>query len=94
MSNLPVFLPVSPSGAYVCKGRSGWLMPLGEALWENAELQLCIPTKFKRAPPLPPPPGPATCALLSEMLASNPDARPMADQLGARVRSALREDSH
>ncbi|XP_004542372.2 serine/threonine-protein kinase pdik1l-B isoform X2 [Maylandia zebra] len=81
-------------GAYVCKGRSGWLMPLGEALWENAELQLCIPTKFKRAPPLPPPPGPATCALLSEMLASNPDARPTADQLGARVRSALREDSH
>lgn len=94
MSNLPVFLLVSPSGAYVCKGRSGWLMPLGEALWENAELQLCIPMKFKRAPPLPPPPGPATCALLLEMLASNPDARPTADQLGARVRSALREDSH
>nr|XP_020472656.1 serine/threonine-protein kinase pdik1l-B-like [Monopterus albus] len=81
-------------GAYVCKGRSGWLMPLGEALWENADLQLCIPLKSKRAPPLPPPPGPAMCTLLLDMLASNPDARPLADQLEARVRYALREDSH
>lgn len=81
-------------GAYVCKGRSGWLMPLGEALWENADPQLCIPMKFKRAPPLPPPPGPAMCALLLDMLASNPDSRPPADQLEARVRSALEEDSH
>ncbi|XP_026175277.1 serine/threonine-protein kinase pdik1l-B [Mastacembelus armatus] len=81
-------------GAYVCKGRSGWLMPLGEALWENADLQLCIPMKFKRAPPLPPPPGPAMCSLLLDMLASNPDARPSAAQLEARVCSALREDSH
>ncbi|KAM7368247.1 hypothetical protein PAMP_014487 [Pampus punctatissimus] len=80
-------------GAYVCKGRSGWLMPLGEALWENADLQLCIPMKFKRAPPLPPPPGPAMCALLLDMLASNPDSRPPADRLEARVRSALKEDS-
>ncbi|XP_034755713.1 serine/threonine-protein kinase pdik1l-B [Etheostoma cragini] len=80
-------------GAYVCKGRSGWLMPLGEALWENADLQLCIPMKFKRAPPLPPPPGPAMCTLLLEMLASNPDARPSADQLEARVHSALDQDS-
>ncbi|KAA8583442.1 serine/threonine-protein kinase pdik1l-B [Etheostoma spectabile] len=80
-------------GAYVCKGRSGWLMPLGEALWENADLQLCIPMKFKRAPPLPPPPGPAMCTLLLDMLASNPDARPSADQLEARVHSALDEDS-
>ncbi|KAM6914961.1 serine/threonine-protein kinase pdik1l-B [Xenentodon cancila] len=79
-------------GAFVCKGRSGWLMPLGEALWENADLQLCIPMKFKRAPPLPPPPGPAMCSLLLDMLASNPDARPPADQLEARVRSALKED--
>ncbi|XP_027896282.1 serine/threonine-protein kinase pdik1l [Xiphophorus couchianus] len=79
-------------GAYVCKGR--WLMPLGEALWENPDLQLCIPMKFKRAPPLPPPPGPAVCALLLDMLALNPDARPSADQLEARVRSALRDDSH
>lgn len=78
----------------MCKGRSGWLMPLGEALWENADLQLCIPMKFKRAPPLPPPPGPAMCTLLLDMLASNPDARPPADQLEARVRSALKEDSH
>lgn len=68
-------------------------MPLGEALWENADLQLCIPTKFKRAPPLPPPPGPAVCTLLLDMLALNPDARPSADQLEARVRSALKEDS-
>ncbi|XP_004083866.1 serine/threonine-protein kinase pdik1l [Oryzias latipes] len=81
-------------GAYVCKGRSGWLMPLGEALWENADLQPCIPIKFKRAPPLPPPPGPAMCTLLLDMLASDPDARPSADQLEARVRSALEEDSH
>ncbi|XP_034555000.1 serine/threonine-protein kinase pdik1l-A [Notolabrus celidotus] len=79
-------------GAYVCKGR--WLMPLGEALWENADLQLCIPMKFKRAPPLPPPPGPAVCTLLLEMLDSNPDARPTANQLESRVRSALKEDSH
>ncbi|XP_008287780.1 serine/threonine-protein kinase pdik1l [Stegastes partitus] len=78
-------------GAYVCRGR--WLMPLGEALWENADLQLCIPMKFKRAPPLPPPPGPAMCSLLSDMLASDPDARPPADQLEARLRSALKEDS-
>uniref|UniRef100_A0A8C7YAT8 Si:ch211-63o20.7 n=1 Tax=Oryzias sinensis TaxID=183150 RepID=A0A8C7YAT8_9TELE len=81
-------------GAYICKGRSGWLMPLGEALWENADLQPCIPIKFKRAPPLPPPPGPAMCNLLLDMLASDPDARPSADQLEARVCTALKEDSH
>lgn len=85
---------LSRAGAYVCKGRSGWLMPLGEALWENAELQLSIPMKFKRAPPLPPPPGPATCALLLDMLAADPDARPTAEQLEARARRALEEDSH
>ncbi|XP_068564832.1 serine/threonine-protein kinase pdik1l-B-like [Cebidichthys violaceus] len=79
-------------GAYVCRGR--WLMPLGEALWENADLQLCIPMKFKRAPPLPPPPGPAMTSLLLDMLASNPDARPPADQLEARMSSALKEDTH
>ncbi|MEQ2250849.1 hypothetical protein ILYODFUR_005050 [Ilyodon furcidens] len=79
-------------GAYVCKGR--WLMPLGEALWENADLQLCVPMKFKRAPPLPPPPGPGMCTLLLDMLALNPDARPLADQLEARVHSALKQDSH
>ncbi|XP_061561017.1 serine/threonine-protein kinase pdik1l-B-like [Phycodurus eques] len=79
-------------GAYVCKGR--WLMPLGEALWENADLQLCIPMKWKRAAPLPTPPGPAMCGLLSDMLSSNPDSRPTADQLEARVCSALKEDSH
>lgn len=81
-------------GAYVCKGRSGWLMPLGEALCENADLQLSIPMKFKRAPPLPPPPGPSMCTLLLDMLASDPEARPLADQLESRVRSALKEDSH
>ncbi|XP_061742527.1 serine/threonine-protein kinase pdik1l-B-like [Nerophis ophidion] len=78
-------------GAYVCKGR--WLMPLGEALWENADLQLCIPIKSKRATPLPPPPGPATCSLLFHMLASDPDSRPPADQLESGLRAALREDS-
>lgn len=91
--NSPTFSPsVYHSGAYVCKGRSGWLMPLGEALWENPELQLCIPVKFKRAPPLPPPPGPAMCSLLLDMLASDPDTRPTADQLESRVCSALKED--
>ncbi|KAM9354428.1 serine/threonine-protein kinase PDIK1L [Pholidichthys leucotaenia] len=79
-------------GAYMSKGR--WLMPLGEALCENADLQLCIPMKFKRAPPLPPPPGPAMCALLLDMLAANPDDRPPAHQLEARVCAALKEDSH
>ncbi|XP_077366884.1 serine/threonine-protein kinase pdik1l-B [Festucalex cinctus] len=78
-------------GAYVCKGR--WLMPLGEALWENADLQLCIPMKSKRAGPLPAPPGPAMCGLLFDMLAANPDSRPVADQLESRVRGALKEDS-
>lgn len=78
----------------MCRSRSGWLMPLGEALWENAELQLSIPMKFKRAPPLPPPPGPAVCTLLLDMLAADPDARPTAEQLGARAHRALEEDSH
>lgn len=87
--------PVSScAGAYVCKGRSGWLMPLGEALCENADLQLSIPTKFRRAPPLPPPPGPAMCALLLDMLAADPNARPPVDQLESRVRFALNQDSH
>lgn len=81
-------------GAYVWKGRTGRLVPLGEALWENAELQLSIPIKFRRAPPLPPPPGPATCTLLLDMLAANPEARPTATQLEARVSCALEEDSH
>uniref|UniRef100_H3DPB8 Si:ch211-63o20.7 n=1 Tax=Tetraodon nigroviridis TaxID=99883 RepID=H3DPB8_TETNG len=67
-------------GAYVWKGRSGWLTPLGEALWENAQLQLSIPVKFK------------TCALLSDMLAADPDARPTAEQLEARAHLALEED--
>ncbi|XP_019713540.1 serine/threonine-protein kinase PDIK1L isoform X1 [Hippocampus comes] len=79
-------------GAYVCKGR--WLTPLGEALWENADLQLCIPMKWKRAAPPPSPPGPAMCGLLLDMLASNPDSRPVADQLESRVCGALKEDSH
>ncbi|XP_034383852.1 serine/threonine-protein kinase pdik1l-A [Cyclopterus lumpus] len=78
-------------GAYVCRGR--WLMPLGEALWENANLQLCIPTKFKRASPLPPPPGAAMSTLLLNMLASDPEARPLADQLETRVSAALKEDA-
>ncbi|KAM3861278.1 serine/threonine-protein kinase pdik1l-B [Diretmus argenteus] len=78
-------------GAYFCKGR--WLIPLGEAMWENAHLQLCIPMKSKRAPPLPPP-GPAMCSLLLDMLASDPDARPPANQLEARVLSALKDSPH
>lgn len=50
--------------------------------------------KFRRAPPLPPPPGLATCTLLLDMLAADPDARPTAKQLEARVCCALEEDSH
>ncbi|KAK6294885.1 hypothetical protein J4Q44_G00341110 [Coregonus suidteri] len=78
-------------GAYVCKAR--WLMPLGEALCENPDLQVCIPMKSRRAPPLPPPPGQAVCTLLLDMLASDPDARPTAAQLEDGVRSAMEEDS-
>ncbi|XP_029505159.2 serine/threonine-protein kinase pdik1l-B-like [Oncorhynchus nerka] len=78
-------------GAYVCKAR--WLMPLGEALCENPDLQVCIPMKSRRAPPLPPPPGQAVCTLLLDMLASDPDARPTAAQLEDRVRSAMEEDA-
>ncbi|XP_020327385.2 serine/threonine-protein kinase PDIK1L [Oncorhynchus kisutch] len=78
-------------GAYVCKAR--WLMPLGEALCENPDLQLCIPMKSRRSPSLPPPPGQAVCTLLLDMLASDPDARPTAAQLEDRVRSAMEEDA-
>ncbi|CDQ90778.1 unnamed protein product [Oncorhynchus mykiss] len=78
-------------GAYVCKAR--WLMPLGEALCENPDLQVCIPMKSRRAPSLPPPPGQAVCTLLLDMLASDPDARPTAAQLEDRVRSAMEEDA-
>ncbi|XP_038818430.1 serine/threonine-protein kinase PDIK1L [Salvelinus namaycush] len=78
-------------GAYVCKTR--WLMPLGEALCENPDLQVCIPMKSRRAPSLPPPPGQAVCTLLLDMLASDPDARPTAAQLEDRVRSAIEEDA-
>lgn len=78
-------------GAYVCKGR--WLMPLGEALSENPDLQLCIPVKARRAPPLPPPPGKAMCTLLLDMLASDPNARPTAAQLKDRVQSALDDEA-
>lgn len=79
-------------GAYACKGR--WLMPLGEALSENPDFPLCIPMKFKRAPPLPPAPGPNMCALLLDMLAVDPFSRPRADQLESRVRQALEQDAH
>ncbi|XP_077443898.1 serine/threonine-protein kinase PDIK1L [Stigmatopora argus] len=74
-------------GAYVCKGR--WLMPLGAALWENPDLQLCIPVKWNKIAP----PGPAVCSLLLDMLAANPDSRPTADQLESRVCRAVKEDS-
>ncbi|KAL4630424.1 serine/threonine-protein kinase PDIK1L-like [Arapaima gigas] len=70
-------------GAYVCRGR--WLVPLGEALSENPDLQLSIPMKARRAPPLLPPPSPQLCTLLLDMLASDPDARPAAPQLKDRV---------
>ncbi|KAG9344751.1 hypothetical protein JZ751_010438 [Albula glossodonta] len=73
-------------GAYVCRGRR--LVPLGEALCDNPDLQLCIPMRAKRAPSLPGPPSPELCALLLDMLAADPTARPMAHQLENRVRRA------
>lgn len=77
-------------GAYVEKGR--WLTPLGEALCENPALQLVIPMRARRAPPLPPSPSPDLCALLLDMLAFDPDARPTALQLQERVYRAT--DTH
>ncbi|KAM6964986.1 serine/threonine-protein kinase pdik1l-B [Aplochiton taeniatus] len=78
-------------GAYVCKGR--WLMPLGEALCENPDFQICIPMKARRAPSIPPPPGQAVCRLLLDMLSFDPEARPKADQLEECVCSALADSS-
>ncbi|TRY99794.1 hypothetical protein DNTS_014868 [Danionella cerebrum] len=74
-------------GAYVMRGR--WLSPLAEALCQNPELQLAIPMRARRAPPLPPPPNPAVCELLLDMLDYDPDARPTADQLEKKVKCAL-----
>ncbi|XP_036437307.1 serine/threonine-protein kinase pdik1l-B [Colossoma macropomum] len=74
-------------GAYVERGR--WITPLGEALCQNPALQLVIPMRARRAPPLPPPPSPALCSLLLDMLASDPDARPTAQQLEERVCQAI-----
>ncbi|KTF89018.1 hypothetical protein cypCar_00007453 [Cyprinus carpio] len=74
-------------GAYVMRGR--WLIPLGEALCQNPDLQLIIPMRARRAPPLPPPLNPAMCELLMDMLDSDPDARPTADQLEKRVRRTI-----
>ncbi|KAJ8410145.1 hypothetical protein AAFF_G00201260 [Aldrovandia affinis] len=45
-------------GAYVCRGR--WLVPLGEALCENPDLQLSIPMRARRSPPQPTPPSPSS----------------------------------
>ncbi|XP_023662543.1 serine/threonine-protein kinase PDIK1L [Paramormyrops kingsleyae] len=73
-------------GAYACRGR--WLVPLGEALSENPDLQLGIPMRARRASPLPAPPTPQLCALLLDMLASDPASRPTACQLEERVHSA------
>ncbi|XP_059368496.1 serine/threonine-protein kinase pdik1l-B-like [Carassius carassius] len=74
-------------GAYVMRGR--WLIPLGEALCQNPDLQLIIPMRARRAPPLPPPPNPAMCELLMDMLDCDPDIRPTADQLEKRVQRAM-----
>lgn len=74
-------------GAYVMRGR--WLTPLGEALCQNPNLQLTIPMRARRAPPLPPPPNHAMCELLLDTLDADPDARPTADQLEKRVRHAI-----
>uniref|UniRef100_G3NKK8 Si:ch211-63o20.7 n=1 Tax=Gasterosteus aculeatus TaxID=69293 RepID=G3NKK8_GASAC len=68
-----VFLQTKTGGPARVIPRNRWTVPLGEALWENADLQLCIPMKLRRAPQ-PPPPSPALSALLLDMLASDPDA--------------------
>lgn len=65
------------------KGR--WLTPLGEALCQNPALQVVIPMRTRRAQPLPPSPSPDLSALLMDMLAFDPDARPTALQLRERV---------
>lgn len=69
--------------------RGRWLAPLGEAMCDNPDLQLVIPMRARRAPPLPPPPNSVMCALLLDMLHSDPDVRPNADQLEKRVNSAI-----
>ncbi|XP_026871753.2 serine/threonine-protein kinase pdik1l-B [Electrophorus electricus] len=73
-------------GAYVMRGRR--LTPLGEALCHKPDLQLVIPTRARRASPLPPPPAPVLCMLLLDMLAPDPAARPTARLLEERVRQA------
>ncbi|CAL8311923.1 unnamed protein product [Lota lota] len=80
-------------GAYVWKGRSSGLVPLGVALQEDPDLQLSIPMRSRRAPQLPPPPGPSVSRLLVAMLAHDPLARPPAARLEARLRSALLADA-
>lgn len=75
------------AGAYVVKGR--WLMPLGEAMCQNPSLQLVIPMRARRAPPLPQPPSTDLCTLLQDMMAFDPDARPTAPQLQERVCQTL-----
>ncbi|CAL8395198.1 unnamed protein product [Arctogadus glacialis] len=80
-------------GAYVCRGRSSGVVPLGVALQEDPTLQLTIPMRSRRAPQLPPPPGPAISRLLAAMLAHDPLARPTAARLEARLRSALLDDA-
>lgn len=70
------------------KGR--WLTPLGEALCQNPALQLVIPMRGRRAQPVTPTPSPDLCALVLDMLAFDPDARPTAPQLQERVYRATR----
>ena len=66
-------------GAYVCRGRSAGVVPLGVALREDPALQLVIPLRSRgRGSQLPPPPGPALSRLLAAMLAHDPLARPPA----------------
>lgn len=72
------------------KGR--WLTPLGEALCRNPALQLIIPLRGRRAPPLPPTPNSDLCALLLDMLAFDPDVRPTAHELQKRLHRAI--DTH
>ncbi|KAJ8271051.1 hypothetical protein GJAV_G00122210 [Gymnothorax javanicus] len=74
-------------GAYVCRGR--WLVPLGEALCENPNLQLSIPMRARKPLPLLAPPSPELCALLLDMLAVDPAARPTAHQLEDQVQHAI-----
>nr|XP_033794284.1 serine/threonine-protein kinase 35-like isoform X2 [Geotrypetes seraphini] len=73
-------------GTYVCRGKS--LVPVGEALLENPNLQLHIPLKNKKAVPE------EVCNLLRSMLAWNPKERPDAFTLELRIEALSYGEKH